>query len=61
MQHCKIYDALNFIIREMTNNVRLTINVGDTTWAVYNIALGPRQIELVTLNTICSVVPVNPH
>ena len=39
----------------MTNNVTFKFNVDDTTWAVHNKYLA-RQIELVTLNTLFSVV-----
>ena len=39
----------------MTNNVRFRFSVGDTIRVVYNKYLA-RQVELVTLNTIFSVV-----
>ena len=39
----------------MTNNVRLTFTIGDTTWTIYDYFLA-RQIESVILNTIFSVV-----
>ena len=37
----------------MINNVRFTFSIGDTTWAIPKYS---RQIELVTQNTIYSVV-----
>ena len=40
----------------MTNNVRLTFSVGDTTWRVVYDKYWERQIELVALNTIFNVV-----
>ena len=44
-----------FLKQRMTNNVRFTSSVGETTWAVYN-SYQAKQIELVTLNTIYGVV-----
>jgi hypothetical protein len=39
----------------MTNNVRFTFRVGDTTWVVNNKYLA-RQIEVVTPNTLFNIV-----
>ena len=45
----------SFFFKGMTNNARLTFRVGDTTHAIYNTSQA-RKIELVTLNTIFSVL-----
>lgn len=45
----------NFILQKMTNSVDFTFNVGDTTHGGYN-HYWPKQIEIVTLNAIFSVV-----
>ena len=44
-----------FFFQEMTHNVRFTFSVGDIKWTI-TISYYARQIELVTLNTIFSVL-----
>jgi hypothetical protein len=50
----QVYDAQMFL-QGMTNKVRCTFSVSDTTRAVHNQYIA-RQLELVTLYTIFSVV-----
>ena len=50
-----IYNPHTKKLQGMTNNVGLTFSVGDVIpW--FRISIEQRQLELVTLNTICTVV-----
>ena len=53
-KHLQTYNA-QFFLQDMTNNVRFKFNVFDIIHVIYDYFLA-RYIELVTINTISSVV-----
>ena len=53
LQHCK--PRMSTCLQGMANHAKFTISVGDTTQLVYKYYWA-RQMELVTLNTMISVV-----
>jgi hypothetical protein len=53
-QHCESITT-GLFYKEWQKNLRFTFSVGDTAWAVSN-KYWARQIELVTLRTMFSVV-----